>query len=73
MEEPLPQRERRRDRIAEGFLLASRLGISDPFSLPCAVFDRFLLLVGQGDLVRAGAEGDPCRSYVEQWMREGEP
>jgi hypothetical protein len=71
MEEPL-SRERPRDRVAEAFLLARKAGISDPLGLPCAVFDRLLLLVGKGELVRAGEETDPCRSYVEAWLQQGD-
>lgn len=70
MGEPLRE-ERRRDRLNECFLLASHLGIADPLSLPVAEFDGLLELIGRGELVRSKSQGDPCRSYVEDWLTRG--
>lgn len=65
-------RERRRDRLSEAYLIASKLGIGDPLALPVAEFDGYLRLINQGDLIRTQGEPDPCRSFVENWMAGGD-
>jgi len=57
--------------VREAYLLATKVGISDPLDLPCAVFDQFLTLLGRGEVIRAGADADPCRSYVDRVMAQG--
>lgn len=55
--------ERRRDWLAEAYLLATVANIPDPLSLPVAEFNAFLRMVARGDARRV-APVDP-RSYVD--------
>lgn len=72
MGEPFRAAERPRDRIYEAFVIAQHLHIADPLGLPVAEFDGLLRLVARGELVRAQASDDPCRSYVEQMSQRGD-
>ena len=61
--------ERRRDWIAEAYVLTTVAHIPDPLGLPVAEFNGFIRMAARGDARRV-AQVDP-RAYVESVAQGG--